>query len=335
MRTLSAGSLNMKVFRFTLFGLVIFLGASLCVGQITWYRFDRTFISNHYTDSAIGDITANQFHPAHNVHSTSCGGEDGELHIGLRLPEVGLPSSQMPLTAPPAGTDPDWGLVAELPNANGGNGPALLAQLAGIPTTFHGYFRVWDEGHGQGASPPSNPHHVFEVHPAWGFDGGTVHFMRKDLVKRIPGFRGYGLAKYRPMFQAFSNGEWPLAFQDGQQLHLGLVKNANFYQIPVKVKSISSITGGRAVTVDVFSSIQAANPLYSGLTAITVSGTTVNTALSVNQRVVLLGFFSVNLKKASAESNGTNSASNAVSVKDAVEFFVFGTTTGAGVASCN
>jgi hypothetical protein len=189
--------------------LALLLCASLCAGQnVTFYRFDKTFISNNYSDSAIGNLTVNQFHPAGNVHSTSCGGNNGELHIGFRLPEVGLPGNQMPLTAPPSGTDANWGAVAELPNASAGNGPSLLTQLAGTPITFHGYFRVWDEGHGQGASPPSNPHHVLEVHPAWGFDGGSIHFMRQDLVKKMPGFWSYGLAKYRPMFQSFSNGEW-------------------------------------------------------------------------------------------------------------------------------
>jgi hypothetical protein len=87
-----------------------------------FYRFDKTFISNNYSDSAIGNLTVNQFHPAGNVHSTSCGGNDGELHIGFRLPEVGLPPNQMPLTAPPSGTDANWGAVAELPNASAGNG---------------------------------------------------------------------------------------------------------------------------------------------------------------------------------------------------------------------
>ncbi len=315
--------------------LALFLCASICVGQtVTFYRFDKTFISSNYSDSAIGDLTVNQFHPAGNVHSTTCGGNDGELHIGFRLPEVGLPANQMPLTAPPSGTDPNWGAVAELPNASAGNGPTLLAQLAGVSITFHGYFRVWDEGHGAGNSPPSNPHHVLEVHPAWGFDGGSLHFMRQDLVKQIPGYRGYGLAKYRPMFQAFSNGDWPLAFQDDQTLRVGLVRNSNFYQIPVKVKSISNVNGGHAATVDVYSSATAANPIYRGLTAITVSGSGVDTGLTVNQRVILLGFFSVNLKKAMDESAGANSQNNAVSVKDAVEFFVFSTTTGAGGATC-
>jgi len=210
----------------------------------------------------------------------------------------------------------------------------LINQLLGAAVTFHGYFRVWDEGHGSGAAPLSNPHHVFEVHPAWGFDGGTVNFMRKDLVKKIPGFTGYGRAKYQPMFLAFLNGTWPRAYQDGQRLYLGLARNANFYQMPVKVISKTTVAGGHAVTIDVYSSQTATNPIYRGLTAITVSGAPVDGALTINQRTVLLGFFSVNLKKALGESVGANSQSTSLSVKDAIEFFVFGKTTGAGVGSC-
>jgi hypothetical protein len=52
-------------------------------------------------------------------------------------------------------------------------------------------------------------------------------------------------------------------------------------------------------------------------------------------KVFLLGFFSINLKKAVQEAQGTNSESNAVSVKHAVEFFVFGIATQGAVSSCN
>lgn len=316
--------------------LVVLLLETISLGQnLSWYGFDKTFISNHYADGAFADITAISFHPAANVHSTSCGGNDGEFHIGFRLPEVQLPGSQMPLTAPPSGSDPNWGLVAELPNASQGSGPSLLGQLAGMSVTFHGYLRVWDEGHGTGDSPPSNPHHVFEVHPAWGFDGGSVHFLKKNLVKSMTGFSGYGATKFKPMFKAFNDGTWPLAFVDGQQLHLGLVKNANFYQLPVKVKSVKAITGGKEYTVDVFSNQAMTTAVYHGLAVVTVAGSSINNTLAVGQKTFLLGFFSVNLKKAIQVAQGANSEQNAVSVKDAVEFFVFGTATQPAVSSCS
>lgn len=221
--------------------LLLFVCSSVCFSQsLTWYRFDKTFISNHYSTSAIGSLPFSNSHRAGTVHSTSCGGKDGELHIGMRLPEVNLPSGQMPLTDTSTGTDSNWGLVAELPNANQGNGPARLGLLAGKPIMFHGYFRVWDEGHGTGDTPPSNPHHVFEVHPAWGFNGTGVSFSRKNLIASIASYRGYGATKFKPMFKNFRDEVWPLAYQDGETLFLGLVKNANFYQLPVKIKSITA-----------------------------------------------------------------------------------------------
>jgi hypothetical protein len=238
----------------------------------------------------------------------------------------------MPLTDSPDGDDNDWGLVAELPNTKSGNGKAKLAQLAGEPIKFFGYFRVWDEGHGAGASPPSNPHHVFEIHPAWGFSGTGVSFMRKDLVRPMASYSGYGLTKLKPLFKSLNNGEWPLAFRSADTLNVGLLKFSNFYQIAAKVTDIATVNGGHEVTVDVFS-----NPttrIYSGLTAITASGTPIDGTLSVGQKITLLGFFSVNLKKALDGSSGANSEADAVSVKDAVEFFIFGRAVNPAVQTC-
>jgi hypothetical protein len=65
--------------------------------------------------------------------------------------------------------------------------------------------------------------------------------------------------------------------------------------------------------------------VYEGLRGITVVGDTLGAELAVGDRLTLLGFFSVNLKTvldavpASATSPGL-----AWSVKDALEFFVFG-----------
>lgn len=128
---------------------------------------------------------------------------------------------------------------------------------------------------------------------------------------------------------------WPLAFQDEQQLHLGLVKNANFYQLPVKVTSINAVTNGKEVTLDVFSDQAMTNRIYQGLIGITVSGTSINSSLSVGQKKFLLGFFSVNLKKALQESQSASSENNAVNVKGAVEFFIFGVATQGAVSTCN
>jgi hypothetical protein len=66
-----------------------------------------------------------------------------------------------------------------------------------------------------------------------------------------------------------------------------------------------------------------------------VSGTPINSSLSVGQKKFLLGFFSVNLKKALEESQSASSENNAVNVKRAVEFFIFGVATQGAVSTCN
>ena len=40
---------------------------------------------------------------------------------------------------------------------------------------------------------------------------------------------------------------------EGGKLHLGLLRFSNFFQLPVRIKSITSVSGGREVKVDVFS----------------------------------------------------------------------------------
>lgn len=325
----------MKTLRYFLASLVLVsLFTGLCVAQeITWYKFDRDFINAKYSDSAIGTLSFTASHPAKNVHASTCGGKDAELHIGMTLAEVQLSNSQMPLSDSPDSDDDDWGVVAELPNAKSGNGQAKLAQLAGQPIEFAGYFRVWDEGHSVGAVHPSNPHHVFEIHPAWGFRGPGVSFMRADLVRPMTTYRGYGATKFKPLFQSLNNEEWPLVFRDGGTLHVGLMKFSNFFQLAVRVKSIKSVSRGHEVKVDVFSN--PTNKVYSGLTVITAIGTPIDGNLSVGQQLFLLGIFSINLKKALDGSDGANSEEDAVAVTDAVEFFAFGRALNPAVKSCN
>ena len=326
----------MKTVRHFLVSLLLLsLSTTFCVAQnITWYKFDRDFINAKYSDSAIGNLSFTESHPAGTVHSSSCGGNDAELHIGMTLPEIQLPSGQMPLSDSPDSDDDDWGVVAELPNTKSGNGKAKLAELAGEPIKFFGYFRVWDEGHGLGAVFPSNPHHVFEIHPAWGFTGTGVNFMRKDLVRPMASYSGYGAAKFKPMLKSLSDGEWPVVFRSSGTLHVGLMKFSNFFQLPVRVKSISTVSGGHEVKVDVFSDQAMTNRIYAGLTTITASGTPIDGSLGVGQKAFLLGFFSINLKKALEGSNGANSKDEAVVVKDAVEFFVFGRAPNPAVKTC-
>ena len=204
--------------RFLVAPLLVSLFTTLCLAQdVKWYKFDRDFINAKYSDSAIGNLSFTESHPAGTIHTSSCGGKDAELHIGMTLSEIDLPSVQMPLSDSPDSDDEDWGVVAELPNTASGNGKVKLGQLAGKPVKFFGYFRVWDEGHSGGAVFPSNPHHVFEIHPAWGFSGTGVNFMRKDLVRPMADYRGYGSTKFKPLFQTLNEGEWPLVFRSGRE----------------------------------------------------------------------------------------------------------------------
>lgn len=316
--------------------LLLFCGVTLAQQpKLTWYPFDTDFISARYSDSAIGDVPTKAAHAAKSVHSESCGGDDAELHIGIRLSDVGLPPGQMPLSGPVVAGDKGWGIVAELPNGKMADGPSKFAKVAGKPVTFTGYFRVWDEGHAKGAVHPSNPHHVFEVHPAWAFEGSGVSFSRVDLVASMGKYRGFGATKFKPLLSAVSDEKWPLAYRDRGRLFVGLAKDQNFYQLPVKVRAKRSVSGGHEWTLDVFSDRAISKLVYSGLTGVTADGSPIDDSLKVGQKVFLLGFFSVNLKKALDASSGADSEGEAVTVKDALEFFVFGVAANSAVASCS
>lgn len=327
----------MKPIKVTRLCLALFLLSGVSLAQQTklnWYPFDRDFINSQYSDSSIGELRAKAAFAAKNVHTESCGGNDSELHIGIRLADVALPAGQMPISGPVKSNDPGWGVVAELPNGKMADGPSKFAKLAGKPVTFTGYFRVWDEGHAVGAVHPSNPHHVFEVHPAWGFRGTGVSFSREDLVASMGSYRGYGATKFRPLLKAIADEKWPLAYQDGGNLFLGLAKDQNFYQLPVRVKAKRAVTGGHEWTLDVYSNQAITNLVYPGLTAVTADGSPIDDTLKVGQKTFLLGFFSVNLKKAMDASEGADSEDEAAPVKDALEFFVFGVAAKSAVTSC-
>src|SRR6266536_551298 len=50
---------------------------------VRWFLFNRAFILAHYApDSAIGSVLAQRWAAAKSIHQRSCGGKDGELHIG-------------------------------------------------------------------------------------------------------------------------------------------------------------------------------------------------------------------------------------------------------------
>jgi hypothetical protein len=328
----------MKLLRHLTLGFVlIFLTTSAAGQDIRWYGFDRDFINKQYSSSsAIGNISVTRSDRARSgAHSDRCGGDDAELHIGALLTNVDLPDAQKPLSKPSVGKTATWGIVVELPNSNKADGKAKFDEAQRKPLTFTGYFRVWDEGHAVGSFHPSNPHHVFEVHPAWAFAGNGVTFKRPDLVSTMDRYRGFNVNKVKPILQAFSNGVWPRAYKTKDLLFVGMLfRQSNFYQLPIKVTNIKKVSGGHEVTVDVFENGSMTNKLYSGLAAITVTGSPIDSELKKGQSKTLLGLFSVNLRKALGAAGSANSVENSHAVAQAVEFFVFGEARNPAIATC-
>lgn len=251
---------------------------------IDWFRFNAAFIQVHYAaDSAIGDLRATSWARASSIHGVSCGGDDGELHIGSFGNDLDVPAAQRPVSDA-LEHDDEWGLVYELPNARDGAGPSLLNKAKGQPAVFQGFFRVWNEGHAGGQVFPSNPHHVLEVHPAWGFTSGAVSFNAPELVTTIVGYRAYGITKLRQMLGPLEDGEWPLAYRDGADLVVSLIQSHNFFQFPAIIRTRTAITGGHALTVDMFSFPNFENQVFAGLRAITVTGSPADTSLQTGDR---------------------------------------------------
>ncbi len=93
---------------------------------------------------------------------------------------------------------------------------------------------------------------------------------------------------------------------------------------PVAVKSIKDVTGGKEAVVDVFGDGNHQNLIYSDLAVIAADGTEIAGNLAVGQRAFLLGFFSVNLRKAMAAAEGHAGEESAVFAPQTLEFFTFG-----------
>ncbi len=316
--------------------LVLALARSLSAqaDTYTWYRFRKSFINAEYKNgAAFGELKASAWTAAKQAHSTSCGGNDAELHIGIYDPGIALPEGELPPSAP-LQSDDKWGLVAELPSAGDGNGPDLLKNLAGKQVKFTGYFRVWDEGHSHGSTAPSNPHHVLELHPAWGFSGDSDSFEARELVRAMASYKGYGASKFRRVLSALSTKEWPKVYQDQDYLYVRLLQAENFYQLPAQVSQVKEIAGGHEALVDVYSDAAFANRRFSGLRCVTAGGSEYDDQWSAGDQDYLLGFFSVNLSKCLEAVGTADSEETAVSAPDAAEFFVFGAATKRAVASC-
>ena len=70
--------------------------------SLIWVKFSKDFISRHYApDSALGELVTTDPKPAKTVHPSTCGGHDGEIHIGifpdsLTGNQKGSPNSSLP-----------------------------------------------------------------------------------------------------------------------------------------------------------------------------------------------------------------------------------------------
>ena len=312
------------------------IGGAVTSAQGEWFRFNIAFIEARYaTDSAIGELEALNWARASRVHSVSCGGNDGELHIGSFEHEIDVPQAQRPVSHPME-LDEDWGIVYELPNARDGNGPALLTNSGpDSPATFRGYFRVWNEGHGSGAVFPSNPHHVLELHPACGFTVGNTVFDAPELVAPIAGYRAYGITRLRQFLEPLEDGDWPLVYRDGDDLVVSLQRSQNFFQFPAIVRSKTAVTGGHELILDIFSFPNYQNQIFTGIRAITVTGSPADDDLDVGTQTTLQGFFSINIRVALDHVGTADDEDEAVHVPEALEYFVFGRTAQKAVISCS
>jgi len=305
---------------------LVVIGISIAASsQTKWYRFSKGFIKSHYgTGSAIGALEANASAPAKAVHRIECGGNDGELHIGVEASSILQEGDGSDSISGPADGSEEFGVVAEPPNVS----PAANTQIqniSGKPVRFAGYFRVWNEGHDAGPVYPSNPHHVLEVHPVWGLRSGNVNLpTRGSRVFPMKGYAGYGASKFKPLLTGLPHTRWLKVAEDGDYVYVQLLKADNFYQLPIIPRQINQIPGGIAVLADVFSDQAHQNLVYRNLTIVTARGSRASRQLQVNSPSFMLGFFSVNLSSAMRIAEGHEGQANAVFAPAALEFFAFG-----------
>jgi hypothetical protein len=300
--------------------------------QLKWFKFKKSFVEqNFFPDSALGELVVSAIHPAKQVHQISCGGEDGELHIGIAGTDIERAgTSGQPVSSHAEEADSHFGIVAEPPNASSSLA-GILAANAGEEFRFFGYFRVWNEGHDVGAEPPSNPHHVLEVHPAWGIRFGGQQKVAPNAIFPMQGYQGYGASKFVPLLTSVP--QWLKIAEDSDFVYVQLVKAENFYQLPVRIKDVHPIQKGIEAVADVYSDSQRTHLIFSNLHIVAAEGTRTASQISAGQTTYLLGIFSVNLRKAMAAASGHEGVANAVSASEVLEFFSFGVPTGTPVST--
>jgi hypothetical protein len=302
---------------------VLFLSSPI-LAQVKWYKFSKQFVQQHFGQdgSAIGSIRVTEMHAAKNVHPIDCGGNDGELHIGV----PGAAIASVPVSALAADGNNGFGMVAEPPNVKRGSSFFNNVESAdGKAGAFYGYFRAWNEGHDVGALYPSNPHHVLEVHPAWAVRSAAFTYGQTPaVIFPMQGFSGYGASKFHPLLDGVAN--WLRVAEDDQFVYVRMIKAENFYQLPVVVKQVRQIGNGAGVAalVDVYSDVDHQNLAYSNLTVIAAANSQIAARLHPDWSTYLLGFFSINLSKAMAIAAGHEGIRAGVAAPGALEFFAFG-----------
>ncbi len=296
--------------------------------SLIWFKFSKDFIAKHYApDSALGELVTSDPRPARTVHRSTCGGNDGEIHIGIFPDSMrgdnqhGVPSSSL------ATNDTEFGAVAEPANLTPATAK-LVQEIKGNETTFTGYFRTWNEGHYTGAVHDSNPHHVLEVHPSWAFQSqaANVDFNSPQSIAPMKGYQGYGASHFRALLESLTTEQWLKVYEDDQFVYVELAKADNFYQLPIKITgNAQEIKGGTSITVDVFSDTAHKKRVYEQLNVISNEGSRIAGRFQKGEKIkYLLGIFSVNLETAMKAAQGHRGEDSALFAPQALEFFAYG-----------
>jgi hypothetical protein len=301
-----------------------------------WFAFDPDFIRNHYqsADLAFGSLTISDEWRASGVHDESCSGEDGEVHVGVYDDHMGLNPSEMPFSSPIEVERIAWGSVIEPPNVTSAQAAELEAR-EGKTATLEGFFRVWNEGHyddqtDRVAGGFSNPNHVLELHPAWRMTTpGPGAIKREYNLQPMSDYKGYGLSKLRPILNGFAAGKWPTIYQDSEELYIHLPKGqpyeANFFQVPVIIRSVTPLGEGIIMQADVCDNLGCSGtPLYKSLRLTTVPSTAEGKLYRANEQTEVLGIFSLNLRRALDLAPTSETEAGAKVLPQVLEFFVFG-----------
>lgn len=158
MRTIYAKS-------FALLSVLLLLASSLPAETLTLSSKFVNDNKNRATISIQFELDAHLTSP----HTINKGGNDGDIHMAGRAPEVQLP------------------MVAEIMNAKLGGEAASVKLMngtsAGDKVPITGVWRIWfehpstgDQTQGDSVPTPANanPDHVFEIHPVTNFDGQDI-----------------------------------------------------------------------------------------------------------------------------------------------------------------